>query len=75
MALTIASDAAIVDLMLPRLDGLSLIDRLRQMRINTPILILSAKRALDNRIEGIQRGAIIWLNPLHSPNYWYVFKP
>ena len=56
MALTIAYDAAIVDLMLPRLDGLSLIERLRQLGINTPVLILSAKRALDNRIEGIQRG-------------------
>jgi DNA-binding response OmpR family regulator len=56
MALTIAYDAAIVDLMLPRLDGLSLIDRLRQIGVNTPVLILSAKRALDNRIEGIQRG-------------------
>jgi len=56
MALTIAYDAAIVDLMLPRLDGLSLIERLRQLGINTPVLILSAKRALDNRIEGLQRG-------------------
>src|SRR5690606_4518751 len=56
MALTTTYDAAIVDLMLPGLDGLSLIDRLRQKRINTPVLILSAKRALDNRIEGLQRG-------------------
>ena len=56
MALTLTYDAAIVDLMLPRLDGLGLIDRLRQKRINTPVLILSAKRALDNRIEGLQRG-------------------
>ena len=56
MALTITYDAAIVDLMLPILDGLSLIDRLRQKGVDTPILILSAKRALDNRIEGIQRG-------------------
>jgi DNA-binding response OmpR family regulator len=56
MALAISYDTAIVDLMLPILDGLSLIDSLRQRRINTPILILSAKRALDNRIEGIQRG-------------------
>jgi DNA-binding response OmpR family regulator len=56
MALTMTYDAAIVDLMLPILDGLSLIDRLRQSEINTPVLILSAKRALDNRIEGLQRG-------------------
>jgi two-component system OmpR family response regulator len=56
LALTVTYDAAIVDLMLPLLDGLSLIDRLRQKGINTPVLILSAKRALDNRIEGLQRG-------------------
>jgi DNA-binding response OmpR family regulator len=56
MALTTTYDAAIVDLMLPRLDGLSLIDRLRQKRVNTPVLILSAKGALDHRIEGLQRG-------------------
>jgi DNA-binding response OmpR family regulator len=56
MALTMTYDAAIVDLMLPRLDGLTLIDRLRKKRINTPVLILSAKRALDHRIEGLQRG-------------------
>jgi two-component system, OmpR family, response regulator len=56
MALTMPYDAAIVDLMLPRLDGLSLIDQLRQNRLNTPILILSAKSALDHRIEGLQKG-------------------
>ena len=56
MALTMPYDAAIVDLMLPRLDGLSLIDQLRQNRLNTPVLILSAKSALDHRIEGLQKG-------------------
>jgi len=49
-------DAAIVDLMLPKLDGLELIERWRTEQIKTPVLILSAKRSLDDRITGLQRG-------------------
>jgi two-component system OmpR family response regulator len=49
-------DAAIVDVMLPRLDGLSLIDALRGRGIRTPVLILSAKRSVDDRVRGLQAG-------------------
>lgn len=49
-------DAAIVDLMLPGLDGLSLIQRWREARIQTPVIILSAKRAVDDRVRGLQAG-------------------
>jgi DNA-binding response OmpR family regulator len=49
-------DAAVVDLMLPQLDGLSLIERLRQQEVNTPVLILSAKRSVDDRVRGLQAG-------------------
>jgi len=49
-------DAAIIDIMLPKLDGLSLIEALRDQRINTPVLILSAKRSVDDRVKGLQRG-------------------
>jgi two-component system OmpR family response regulator len=49
-------DAAIVDVMLPRLDGLSLIDGLRGRGIRTPVLILSAKRSVDDRVRGLQAG-------------------
>lgn len=56
LALTVAYDAAIVDIMLPELDGLGLIGELRRQGINTPMLILSAKRSLDDRIKGIQKG-------------------
>jgi len=56
LALTVAYDAAIVDIMLPELDGLGLIGELRRQGINTPVLILSAKRSLDDRIKGIQKG-------------------
>jgi two-component system OmpR family response regulator len=49
-------DAAIVDIMLPKLDGLSLIRLVRQNRIFTPILILSAKVTVDDRVAGLQAG-------------------
>jgi DNA-binding response OmpR family regulator len=49
-------DAAVVDLMLPQLDGLSLIEKLRRQEINTPVIILSAKRSVDDRVRGLQAG-------------------
>lgn len=49
-------DIAIVDLMLPKLDGLQIIDRLREKKINLPIIILSAKRTVDERVEGLRHG-------------------
>ena len=50
-------DTVIVDIMLPKLDGLSLIEELRRQKINTPILILSAKRSVDDRVRGLQTGS------------------
>ena len=49
-------DAAIVDIMLPKLDGLSLIRRLRAARRPIPVLILSAKSSVDDRVRGLQSG-------------------
>jgi two-component system OmpR family response regulator len=49
-------DAAIIDIMLPKLDGLTLIEELRRKKINTPVIILSAKRSVDDRIKGLQTG-------------------
>ncbi len=51
-----AYDAAIVDLMLPRRDGLSVIDAWRRAGITTPVLILSARRSVDDRVRGLQAG-------------------
>ncbi len=56
LALTEPYDAAVIDLMLPRLDGLSLIQELRRHQINTPVVILSAKRTVDDRVKGLQTG-------------------
>ena len=49
-------DAAIVDIMLPELDGLSLIEQIRSLSITTPVIILSAKQSVDDRIKGLQAG-------------------
>src|SRR3954462_8457605 len=49
-------DAAIVDLMLPKRDGLSVIDELRRRGRSTPVLILSARRTVDDRVKGLQAG-------------------
>jgi two-component system OmpR family response regulator len=57
LALTGSYDCAIVDLMLPKLDGLSLIGELRREKQTIPILILSAKRSVDDRVKGLQTGS------------------
>ncbi len=56
LALHESYDAAVVDIMLPRLNGLSLIEELRRQKINTPVIILSAKRSVDDRVKGLQTG-------------------
>ena len=55
-ALTGDYDVAVIDIMLPVLDGLSLIHEVRQQKINTPVIVLSAKRSVDDRVRGLQIG-------------------
>lgn len=55
-ALNVPYDAAVVDLMLPRLDGLTVIETMRTKGVDTPVLILSARQSVDDRIQGLQRG-------------------
>ena len=50
-------DALVIDLMLPGLDGMSVIRQLRQERVGTPILVLSAKSSVDDRVAGLSGGA------------------
>src|SRR5215510_6071322 len=56
LALTEPCDAAVIDLMLPKLDGLSLIGELRRQKVNTPVIILSARRSVDDRVKGLHTG-------------------
>jgi two-component system OmpR family response regulator len=56
LASTEPYDVAIVDLMLPRVDGLTVIQRMRERKIRTPVIILSAKHSVDDRVKGLQTG-------------------
>jgi len=57
LAMTQSYDTAIVDIMLPKLDGLTLIGRMRAARVSTPVIILSAKGSVDDRVKGLQTGS------------------
>ena len=57
LALAEPYDAAVVDIMLPKLDGLSLIEELRRKKVNLPVIILSARRSVDDRVKGLQTGS------------------
>jgi len=56
LARTTPFDAAVVDVMLPKLDGLSLVQSLRRDNVQIPVLILSAKATVDDRVKGLQAG-------------------
>ena len=49
-------DAAVIDVMLPGMDGLALIEALRTKKVQTPVLILSARHSVDDRVKGLQAG-------------------
>ena len=50
-------DAAVVDLMLPGRDGLSIVTELRRTGVRTPVLILTARRSVEDRVRGLETGA------------------
>ena len=50
-------DAVVLDIMLPRLDGLALLERLRAHRRDTPVLLLTARDSVDDRVHGLASGA------------------
>ncbi|MCX8027808.1 MAG: response regulator transcription factor [Thermodesulfovibrionales bacterium] len=57
LALTEPYDVCIVDIMLPKIDGLSIIQQMRQSGKNTPVIILSAKHSVDDRVKGLHIGS------------------
>jgi len=50
-------DAMVVDIMLPEIDGISLIKKIREKKNNVPVIILSARDRVDDRVNGLQAGA------------------
>ena len=57
LAATTPFDAIILDIMLPGRDGLSVLRTLRERRLSTPVLLLSARGHVDERVEGLNAGA------------------
>ncbi|MGE4181647.1 MAG: response regulator transcription factor [Limisphaerales bacterium] len=56
MATATTYDAAVVDVMLPGMDGLTLVQRLRRSGVRMPVIFLSAKASVEDRIRGLQAG-------------------
>ena len=56
-AFDMSYDALIIDIMLPEMDGFSLIRRIRKHKNNTPIIVLSARGRVDDRVKGLEAGA------------------
>ena len=54
-------DLAIIDLMLPLVDGFTVIENIRQAQIAVPIIILSAKNSLDDKVRGLHAGGDLYL--------------
>lgn len=50
-------DAAILDIMMPKRDGFTVLKNVREKKINTPVLILTAKSGIDDRVTGLDLGA------------------
>ena len=57
MARTVAYDAVVLDVMLPGLDGWAVVTAVRQDNRQTPVLFLTAKDAVDDRVKGLELGA------------------
>src|SRR2546430_15643733 len=49
-------DAAVLDIMLPKMDGLAVLREIRRAGIKTPVIVLSAKASVDDRVRGLQAG-------------------
>jgi two-component system OmpR family response regulator len=57
MAVTESYDAAIIDVMLPKLNGLTLIAEIRRKKNNVPVIILSARGSTEDRVKGLETGS------------------
>ncbi|MDA8163329.1 MAG: response regulator transcription factor [Desulfobacteraceae bacterium] len=57
LALTEPYDAAVIDIMLPKIDGLSVIEEMRRKGVSIPVIILSAKRSVEDRVKGLETGS------------------
>ena len=73
MTLSSSFDVIVIDRMLPKIDGLSLIIKLREENIRTPILILSALGEVDEKVKGLKAGADDYLAKPFSFSDFVIF--
>lgn len=67
-ALTGIYDAILLDVMLPKMDGFTLLRRLRAEKINTPVLMLTARSDIESKVTGLDSGADYYLTkPFEIP--------
>jgi two-component system OmpR family response regulator len=67
---TTAYDLVVLDIALPKVDGLAVLRRLRDRRLQTPVLILTARDTLDDRVLGLDSGADDYLTkPFDLPEF------
>ena len=57
LAMSNTYDAIVLDVMLPKMSGLEVLEELRRQRITTPILILTARSDVEDRVKGLNSGA------------------
>lgn len=50
-------DGAVLDIMMPKMDGITVVKKLRQKNISVPVLMLTAKTGIDDRVNGLDAGA------------------
>jgi two-component system, OmpR family, response regulator len=63
-------DLVVLDLALPRVDGLAVLGRLRDRRVRVPVLVLSARDSLDDRVKGLDAGADDYMTkPFDLPEF------
>ena len=60
-------DAIILDIMLPKMNGLDVVRRLRREHISTPVLLLTARETVGDRVEGLDAGADDYLTKPFAP--------
>lgn len=66
--LTNIYDAIILDIMLPKMNGIEVLKKLRKDKINTPIILLTAKNSVEDKIVGLDSGADDYLEKPFSPD-------
>ncbi len=67
-ALTGAYDVVVLDVMLPILNGLEVVSRMRHANVNTPVLLLTALNTVSNKIEGLDSGADDYMTKPFAPS-------